>query len=322
MEKASKSAVATRFCVFAAIAILSVGALSRAASAMVACPYGYGSFMPPAHAVAPVKGVCPSKTIKVSYCSGQVVFCTPSGTPTPPPTPTTPIPLRAALSATGLTFPDLNMFRSVSNWDTFEIASHGIVGVKVWQSGVGNQKIDAEMLANFTQNFKQALSRKMIIIGYVFGVGGISGATQADTALAMFPPNEVTTATKIVNGVKKTVITDTNPGRIFALDLEGNPDGPSMTDAEAEAFVTRVYQKTGRYPFLYTNLRNMRTTGLLAKCPRWVASYISTPPPATDIWQYTDGVYGPQPHSFSTVGKCDINKTIITYGALRKLAGL
>ena len=312
MKKTSKPNVSVL------MAILVVCTLSRAVSATVSCPNGNGSYMPLAHAVVPVKGVCPSNTIKVSYCAGQVVLCTPSGTAAP----TTPIPVRASLTATGLTFPDLNMFRSVSNWDTFEIASHGIVGVKVWQSGVQNQKIDAEMLANFTQNFKQALSRKMIIIGYVFGVGGISGATQADTALAMFPPNAVTTTTKIVNGVKKTVTTDTNPGRIFALDLEGNPDGPSMTTAEAEAFVTRVYQKTGRYPFLYTSFNNRRTTGLLAKCPRWVASYISTPPPATDIWQYTNGVYGLQPRSFPTVGKCDINKLLITYGALRKMAGL
>ena len=262
-----------------------------------------------------------SKT-NVAVLMAILVVCALSRAATATPATTTPIPVRAALSATGLMFPDLNMFRSVSNWDTFESASHGIVGIKVWQSGVQNQKINAEMLANFTQNFQQALSRKMIIIGYAFGVGGMSGATQADTALTMFPPNAVTTTTKIVNGVKKTIITDTNPGRIFVLDLEGNPDGLSMTTAEAEAFVTRVYQKTGRYPFLYTNLRNVRTTGLLAKCPRWVASYISTPPKATEIWQFTNGVYGPQPHSFPTVGNCDINKILITYGALRKMAGL
>ncbi len=312
MEKASKPNV------FVLIAILVVCALSRAVAATVSCPNGNGSYISIADAVAPVKGVCPSNTIKASYCNGQVVSCIPSGTADA----TTPIPVRAALSATGLMFPDLNMFRSVSNWDTFESASHGIVGIKVWQSGVQSSKINAQMLANFVQNYQQALSRKMIIIGYVFGIGGISGTTQADTALVMFPPSVVTTTTEIVNGVKSTVTTDTNPGRIFVLDLENNPDGRSMSTAEAEAFVTRVYKKTGRYPFLYTSLHNVRTTGLLANCPRWVASYISTPPKATAIWQFTNGVYGMQPHSFSTVGKCDINKLLITYGELRKMAGL
>ena len=95
-----------------------------------------------------------------------------------------------------------------------------------------------------------------------------------------------------------------------------------MTDAQAEAFVTEIYAKTGRYPFLYTSKSNARYSGLLANCPRWIADYTSTPPQGATLWQYTDGPLGMAPNTFPGVGSCDINKTMITYGALRQMAGL
>ena len=266
-------------------------------------------------AKVPSRGVCPAGRMKYSYCGGKVAYCLTSD-----PANDTPIPVRASLSATGLIFPDLNMFKKVNDWKALDNASHGIVGLKVWQAGVQDATINGKIVANFIENYQQAQARKMIIIGYAFGVGGISGTAQADAALALFPAVKATAVTRLVSGVKHTVTTIMNEGHLLVLDLEGNPDGRAMSDVEATDFILRVYQKTGGYPLLYTNL-NRKISGLLSKCPRWIASYAGTSPKA-GIWQYTDGVNGPQPHSFPGVGNCDINKLLMTYGQLRALAGL
>jgi hypothetical protein len=218
---------------------------------------------------------------------------------------TTPIPVRAALTQKDLLFPDLNINRLVSNWNALATASHGIVGLKAWESGTDGQ-ITKENVANFEENLRQAEARKMIVIGYAFGVGGISGTTQANALLALFhmgTPGHPA------------------PGHILALDLETNPYGPSMTTAEANAFVERVKVVTGRYPILYAG-EDIPRPGALGKCPRWVASYGSDSHAGADIWQYTDGVLGPEPRSFPGVGSCDINKLLVTYGTLRKMVGL
>jgi lysozyme len=214
------------------------------------------------------------------------------------------IPLRAALTQKDLLFPDLSMFRLVSNWDDLAKTSHGIVGLKAWESGM-NRTLTQETLANFQENLRQAEARKMIIIGYAFGVGG-SGAAQADALLALFhmgTPGHPA------------------PGHILALDFESNPGGPSMTEAEATDFINRVHERTGRYPILYASEDYTSRPGVLGKCPRWVAAYGPLPSNAA-IWQYTDGVLGPGPHSFPGVGSCDINKLLVTYGALREMVGL
>src|SRR5262249_14211148 len=44
----------------------------------------------------------------------------------------------------------------------------------------------------------------------------------------------------------------------------------------------------------------------------WLAQYSSTPSWQESwstywLWQFTDGVYGPQPHSIDGIGPCDIN---------------
>jgi lysozyme len=213
-------------------------------------------------------------------------------------------PARAALTQTGLVFPDLNMGVRVTNWDDLANAAHGIVAMKAWQSAVDGP-ITQDIIANFQGNLRQAEARGMIVIGYAFGVGGVDGATQADALLALF---HMGTPGQPV------------PGHILALDLERSPDGPTMTDAEAAAFVNRVYTVTGRYPILYASEAVSRP-GVLGKCPRWVAAWGSTPPSAS-IWQFTDGVLGPKPHSFPGVGQCDINRLIVTYGALRTMVGI
>ena len=213
------------------------------------------------------------------------------------------IPLRVALSATGLLFPDLNVWHRVKDWDAFDKASNGILAIKAWENGGGNnaKKLTGDDVVNFVENLRQAEKRNMIVIGYAFGVGGVSGISQADALISVFR-------------------VDKSPGHILVLDLEGGGKY-GMTNTEAIAFVTRIRQKTGRYPFLYTSRARARP-GALAKCPHWVAAWVNGAAPKGAIWQFTNGTLGPEPHNFPGVGRCDINKLLITYGAFRKLAGI
>ena len=64
------------------------------------------------------------------------------------------IPLRVALSATGLLFPDLNVWHRVKDWDAFDKASNGILAIKAWESGGGNnaKKLTGDDVVNFVEN--------------------------------------------------------------------------------------------------------------------------------------------------------------------------
>lgn len=125
------------------------------------------------------------------------------------------------------------------------------------------------------------------------------------------------------------------PDEIMTLDFEPYAPGDTMTFAEAEQFVARVHDQTGRYPLLYSGSSFLldqfgsrtKTETILAHCPLWVARYgPSAPaiPPAFDdfvLWQYTDGGVGLQPHTVPGVGRCDRNKFNGTVAALVELWG-
>lgn len=126
---------------------------------------------------------------------------------------------------------------------------------------------------------------------YHFGVGG-DGSDQADHFLNVAD----------ISG-------------LLVLDLEPNPQGKSMALEEAEEFVQYVKDVTGRYPGLYSGhtikeMLGSRTDTILANCWLWIARYGLAPviPKAWDnwvFWQYTDGQYGPEPHSVQGIGECD-----------------
>ena len=211
-----------------------------------------------------------------------------SSLPTPGPS---PIPWHANPQDTGLIYPDVSVWRPVNDWDALSKASAGIIEMKVRQVSID---------ALYHTDVSAAEDHKMIVIGYAFGYNA-SGADQADALVVNFPPK---------------------PGRILMLDLERNPYGNSMTDSQAVAFVERIKARTGQYPLLYASESHARP-GALADCPRYIAVWGPSKPPAgAKIWQFTDGVVGMSPHSFPGVGSCDINKTVITYAELRKMAGL
>ena len=136
---------------------------------------------------------------------------------------------------------------------------------------------------------QQAVSAGLLFGGYHFLNPG-SGAAQADYYLSCAKPDGVT---------------------LLCLDYE------SGTVFDAEQFVSRLHDVTGTYPLLYTRaslivqqIQNKPT--LLSQCPLWIASYVNKPvlPPQWStwaLWQHSDGVYGPEPHSATGVGIGDMD---------------
>ena len=131
----------------------------------------------------------------------------------------------------------------------------------------------------------------------------------------------------------KKFLSVVNPGPqdLLVLDLETNTAGKSMTLAGAEHFVEHIHQVTGRWPGLYTgsymkdDLGNPSET-LLANCWLWLSEYGPKPRlPAAwknwTMWQYTDGQFGPEPHTVTGIGPCDRNMFNGDMTALRKLWG-
>lgn len=126
---------------------------------------------------------------------------------------------------------------------------------------------------------------------------------------------------------------DPKPGDLLVLDFEPNSREGTMELAEAEAFVERVKDKTGRWPGLYSGesfllqtLGENRST-VLAECFLWVARYATDPPavppafPTFTLWQYTDGSSGSQPHQVPGIGLCDRDKFNGDESGLRRLWG-
>ena len=65
---------------------------------------------------------------------------------------------------------------------------------------------------------------------------------------------------------------------LMALDLEPNPAGGSMDLVGAHAFVVHVFERTGRFPGLYSGhmikeLLGAREDPILANCWLWLAQY-------------------------------------------------
>jgi lysozyme len=124
-----------------------------------------------------------------------------------------------------------------------------------------------------------------------------------------------------------------SPQTLLVLDLEENPSGPSMSLAQARAFVTRVHARTGRWPGLYAGHYLREQLGaaaepVLTNCWLWVAQYASAPTrvppqwPKWTFWQYTDGQNGLSPHTVAGIGTCDRDRFNGDMAALRQLWGV
>jgi len=167
----------------------------------------------------------------------------------------------------------------------------GIIGV-IHKATQGTTIVDPMYQTNRTQ----AENEGLLWGAYHFGTGG-DGAAQAQFFL------------RVVGTFENTLL---------VLDFEQNTGGASMTLEEARAFVTEVNQVTGRYPGFYSGsyIKQLLASAkdpVLAQCWLWLPEYGPTPVvpanwPTWTMWQYTDGNYGPQPHSVNGIGNCDRDK--------------
>jgi lysozyme len=145
----------------------------------------------------------------------------------------------------------------------------------------------------FHATIGQAKENGLLVGAYHFGTGA-DGVAQAEFFLQNVEP-------------------DGPP--LLALDFEPNPDGPTMTLAEARAFVTHVQQRTGRWPGLYSGdlikkLLGSNRDPILANCWLWLAEWgpqAVVPPNWSHwtLWQYTNGKAGNPPHEVAGIGPCD-----------------
>ena len=178
----------------------------------------------------------------------------------------------------------------------------GIVGV-IHKATQGTTMADPMYQTNRTK----ALNEELLWGAYHFGTGG-DGAAQAQFFMN---------------------VVGTFDNTLLVLDFEQNTDGASMSLADARAFVTEVNQVTGRFPGLYSGSYIKQLLGsakdpVLAECWLWLPEYGPTPVvPANwstwTMWQYTDGNFGPEPHSVNGIGACDRDKFNGTEDQLRTL---
>lgn len=180
----------------------------------------------------------------------------------------------------------------------------GILGV-IYKATQGRNYRDQ----TYRTRRQRALDAGLFWGAYHFGTGS-DGVQQAEYFLDFVQPDRTT---------------------LLVLDFENNPQGPDMSLEEARAFVTHIYQLTGRYPGLYSGhyikgLLGTREDPVLKNCWFWLAQYGPTPvvPPNWNtwtMWQYTDGGMGPDPHKVPGIGRCDRDKFNGSADRLRALWG-
>jgi lysozyme len=163
---------------------------------------------------------------------------------------------------------DLSHFNTVTSFS--DVKAGGVVGVihKATQS-------TGWMDPTYDNRRQQALAAGLWWGAYHFGTNE-DGAAQAQYFLSKVNPG---------------------PQDLLALDFEENPTS-QMTIAQAEQFVTEIFNKTGRYPGFYSdalagNMLGGSANSVLANCWFWRAEYggsaPSVPPTWSNwtMWQYT-----------------------------------
>jgi lysozyme len=174
---------------------------------------------------------------------------------------------------------DVSHWNEVTSWQA--IKDSGIIGI-IHKSSQGLFYADP----TYHERREAALAAGLLWGAYHFGECGDPEA-QAENFLAMVQPE---------------------PTDLLVLDFE--PCDNTMSVAEAETFVTQVWQDTGRAPGLYagqsflTDCMEGCAHTRLASCWLWLARYsteMPEVPPLWDtfsLWQYTDqgtvpGITGP-----------------------------
>jgi lysozyme len=163
---------------------------------------------------------------------------------------------------------DLSHFNTVISFS--EVKTDGVVGV-IHKATQGTDWEDP----TYAARKQQAQAAGLWWGAYHFGTDA-DGAAQAQYFLSKVNPG---------------------PNDLLALDFEENPQS-QMTIAQAEQFVTEVFDQTGRYPGFYSDelagkMLGSNMSSILANCWFWRAQYDESPPsvPPTwstwTMWQYT-----------------------------------
>jgi lysozyme len=202
---------------------------------------------------------------------------------------------------------DLSHHQETVDFD--KLQDEGIVGV-IHKATEGLSFADK----TYAERRDEARQRGLMWGAYHFGVGA-DGSDQSDFFIRTAKLDEQT---------------------LMVLDYEPNVTGPTMTLNQAREFVEHVEEITGRYPGLYSgHLIKEQLAGVtlpdpvLSNCFLWIAQYNGPKPlniPPTfktwTLWQYTDGVHGPEPHRVEGVGQCDRNRFNGSLAQLKKLWGV
>ncbi len=199
---------------------------------------------------------------------------------------------------------DLSHYNEVTSFA--QVKSGGILGV-VHKATQGTNSTDP----TYASRRPQALAAGLWWGAYHFGTNA-DGAAQAQHFLSVVNPG---------------------PTDLIALDFEEN-GSDQMTVAQAEQFVTTVYDQTGRYPGFYSDslIGSLLGSGVnttLRQCWFWRAEYGASPIvpptwPTWTMWQYTDGTHGDGPHSVPGIGgpgTCDRDKFNGSLQGLTRLWG-
>jgi lysozyme len=163
---------------------------------------------------------------------------------------------------------DLSHFNTVTSFS--EVKTGGVVGV-IHKATQGTNWADP----TYAGRKQQAQAAGVWWGAYHFGTNA-DGAAQAQYFLSEVNPG---------------------PNDLLALDFEENPQS-QMTIAQAEQFVTEVFDQTGSYPGFYSDelagkLLGSNVSSILANCWFWRAQYDGSSPsvPPTwstwTMWQYT-----------------------------------
>ena len=191
--------------------------------------------------------------------------------------------------------------------DFAQAKADGIIGV-IHKATQGLTGVDPM----YAENRRKALDAGLLWGAYHFGVQA-DGSQQADHFLDIVNPD---------------------PQTLLVLDYEPNPLGETMTLNQAREFVAHVNTVLARFPGLYSGhlikeqLGGQPKDPILTNCFLWLAQYASAPssiPPTWStwtLWQYTDGMHGPEPHSVNGIGHCDRDKFNGGLANFKKLWGV
>jgi lysozyme len=207
----------------------------------------------------------------------------------------------------GTTMPELNTIIDLSHHnksvDLATVKTTEITAI-IHKATQGTNFVDPR----YQERKAQALKLGFLWGSYHFGTG-VNSIAQADHFLEVVKPG---------------------PQDLLVLDFEENPKGTTMDLLQAHNFVEHIYNCIGRYPGLYSGIHVKTLVGqkqkdlVLTKCWLWLSQYgpKAVVPPTWDywtMWQYTDGVKGPHPHSVDGIGCCDRSKFNGDLDHLRKL---